>query len=370
MKHWIQIFSFLLLTACSSNNQDIMIERPKVTDSRGVINDTVGDVPVVIYADSKKKVYAAFRRQTDDSTEILEFKLSKKGFPVVLTDQFGNEYTISGHSTSPNGSKLKSVEQVVGYWFFFPSFYEELSLFNGERIINYNYPTSGIINEDFVFVGSFRDGIPSIDAPEFKNLTGREFIENSFYSRLNNDELVTVVTMEGKNFIYPHRIMEYHEVANSFHNNTSLVLSYCPLTGTSKLWNREIKGKEVEFGVSGLLYNNNLILYDRKSETYWSQILSIAVDGDYKEEKLEDLSIVEMTFQAAQLLGGVSYYLTTDTGFSLDYSISLYDSYKTDSRISFPLLSSDERFHPKERILGLPFENNAKIYRFDDFIAD
>lgn len=369
MRFLIPIFSLLFIVSCNNPPEPDLIRQPEGPKLRGIINDIVGDIPIVVFADSKRRVYAAFKRETESSNELLDFTLSDKGFPVVFTDQFGNEYDIFGYSITEPEIRLKPIEQVVGYWFFFPAFYEETELFNSEKIVNSNYPTE-IINNDFVFAGSFRDGIPSIDNPEFKNLTGKEFIDDPFYANLEDDELVTVLTIGGNNFVYPHRILEYHEVANSVHSNQPLTISYCPLTGTSKVWSRILEGKEVEFGVSGLLYNNNLILYDRVSETNWSQILGVGVEGVYKAKLPTEVMFVEMTLQTARILEGTSYYLTTNTGHNFDYSISLYNRYKTDERVSFPLLYSDNRFHPKDRLLGVPFGSNIKIYQFEDFIIE
>ncbi|SNT38295.1 Protein of unknown function [Ekhidna lutea] len=359
-----------VLFSCGSDDKEITpsIRDPKVV---GVINDEVGGVPVVIYADAPKRLIVAYQRETTISNELLEFTHSDSGYPVILQDQHGNEYDIGGNLVNSDMEiALKPIDQVAGYWFFFPSFYKELHFHSGQTIANPNFGNNRedwLVNTDFIFSGSFRDGIPSIDEPKHVRLEGRALIENEFYSGLDEEELVVVVKSGEQNYIYPHRILEYHEVLNDNINGNPIVLSYCPLTGTSKVWSRNILNKEVEFGVSGLLYNNNLILYDRTSETLWSQILSLGINGEYISQETSDITLLEMSVSSVQSMKGVNNYLTTETGFNFDYSSSLYDSYKTDNRVSFPLSHQNDLLHPKERVLGIPFGENVKIYQFSDF---
>ena len=61
--------------------------------------------------------------------------------------------------------------------------------------------------------------------------------------------------------------------------NVPVSVTYCPLCYTNQVFERVIDGKEVEFGTSGKLYNSNLLMYDRLTESYWSQALGLAVKG-------------------------------------------------------------------------------------------
>jgi hypothetical protein len=41
---------------------------------------------------------------------------------------------------------------------------------------------------------------------------------------------------------------------------------YCPLCGTATVFERKIGGKTLEFGVSGLLYNGDVLMFDRRTK--------------------------------------------------------------------------------------------------------
>lgn len=77
--------------------------------------------------------------------------------------------------------------------------------------------------------------------------------------------------------MYPLQILVWHEVVNDTVAGDPILITYCPLCGSGIAYQRSIHGEEVEFGTSGKLYNSNLVMYDRKTDTYWSQIGGLAI---------------------------------------------------------------------------------------------
>ena len=100
--------------------------------------------------------------------------------------------------------------------------------------------------------GPGKDGIPSIDAPVFQLVVDDTVM-------LPGD-IVVGLFHEGVYQAYPHEILNWHEVVNDSVESNSFVLSYCPLTGSALAWDVDDGSGNPEFGVSGLLYNSNLIL--------------------------------------------------------------------------------------------------------------
>ena len=149
---------------------------------------------------------------------------------------------------------------------------------------------SWIIPEDEIYDGGpGKDGIPSIDDPKFISVDQVDF--------LNNNDLVLGVK-NGENIkVYPHSILNWHEITNDKVGDTHIAVTYCPLTGTGVGWNRKINGESTTFGVSGLLYNSNLIPYDRKTESHWSQMLSKSVEGELVTTEAETFQLVETTWK-------------------------------------------------------------------------
>ena len=119
--------------------------------------------------------------------------------------------------------------------------------------------------------GPGKDGIPALENPVFISAENTTVLQDAdlVLGFKNGDDVRA----------YPRIILDWHEIINDNIGDVSLAVTYCPLTGTGIGWDRNIDGNETTFGVSGLLYNTNLIPYDRATGSNWSQILNASVNG-------------------------------------------------------------------------------------------
>ncbi len=208
--------------------------------------------------------------------------------------------------------------------------------------------------------GPGKDGIPSVDDPQFTSAT-----EISF---LTDDELVVGVFHNGIAKAYPHIILDWHEIVNDEIEDLKYALTYCPLTGTAINWNRTINGQETEFGVSGKLYNTNLIPYDRLTDSYWTQIGLECVNGDLIGREIETHQVVETEWGTWKESYPNSLVMNLSTGFSRSYGNYPYGDYITNNdRFLFPVEPLDERLPSKERVLGVIEPNFEKAYSINLF---
>ncbi len=122
----------------------------------------------------------------------------------------------------------------------------------------------------------------------------------------------------------------------------------------------------MEFGVSGKLYNSNLVMYDRKTDSYWSQFDSLAIIGELTGTKLIPVSIDTVVWQDWKKAHPDSEVLSQDTGFARSYGRDPYGSYYEDSFVFFPVENSDDRIHPKTIIFGVEVNGSFKAYKEDD----
>ena len=137
----------------------------------------------------------------------------------------------------------------------------------------WDYSKHSIPLKDIQSGGPPKDGIPAIDDPQFVSaaIADRTFLKNS-------DRVLTLV-LGGKKKAYPIKILNWHEIVNDKLAGRSVVVTFCPLCGTGMVFSRNIAGREMDFGVSGLLYQSDVLLYDRQTESLWSQIKMQAVTG-------------------------------------------------------------------------------------------
>ncbi|MCH7859796.1 MAG: DUF3179 domain-containing protein [Candidatus Marinimicrobia bacterium] len=219
-----------------------------------------------------------------------------------------------------------------------------------------------LIPVDEVFGGGpGKDGIPAISNPQFAAAKDVGF--------LADNSLVVGVKVGAETRAYPHLILDWHEIVNDQISSSNYALTYCPLTGSAISWNRTIGGQTTTFGVSGLLYNTNLIPYDRASGSNWSQMRLLCVQGENIGSAVEIFPIVETTWKTWREMYPETKVMTTSTGYSRSYGAYPYGSYRSDRSLLFPISDSDDRLHPKERVAGLIVDDQAKVYRLGTFAA-
>lgn len=207
--------------------------------------------------------------------------------------------------------------------------------------------------------GPPQDGIPSIDNPQFVSVReADEFIADN--------ELVLALVYKGEERVYPLQIMTWHEIVNDTIAGDPILITYCPLCGSGIAYERTLNGEVVEFGTSGKLYNSNLVMYDRKTNTYWSQIEGRAIVGELTGTKLTPISVDTVVWREWKVAHPNSLVLSQETGFSRPYGRDPYGSYYEDSFLFFPVEEEDDRVHPKTVVFGIEVEGAFKAYREDD----
>jgi len=118
--------------------------------------------------------------------------------------------------------------------------------------------------DEIIGGGPPKDGIPALTNPKFVRAQEADFLAD-------NDQVVGLA-QGGEAKAYPLRIMDWHEIVDDKVGGEPLAVTYCPLTASPVVFDRRIHGREVVFGVSGLLYQSNLLMYDRTTESLWSQL--------------------------------------------------------------------------------------------------
>ena len=219
------------------------------------------------------------------------------------------------------------------------------------------------VPKDQVFdAGPGKDGIPALENPYFV------LADEATY--LGDEDLIIGYKSGDDIRAYPHAILDWHEIVNDEINGDKVAITYCPLTGTGIGWNRVIDGRESTFGVSGLLYNTNLMPYDRATNSIWSQILNASVHGTLQDEKIGLFPLVETSWENWKSMYPETTVLSDNTGYARNYGNYPYGSYKWIENVLFPISTKDERIFAKERVLGVVMEWGTKVYRFEHIDSD
>lgn len=215
--------------------------------------------------------------------------------------------------------------------------------------------------------GVGKDGIHAISNPEFAPIEEISYIKDN--------DLVIGVRFGDIVRAYPHKILNWHEIVNDIIGEHYISVNYSPLTGSGFVWNRDIDGHVTTFGVSGLLYNSNLILYDRLTDSNWSQILGECVSGVLIGTPAQTFPSVETTWSTWKAMFPESQVLTTETGYPNDYQEYPYinlrgEDYRINEYLIFPISCDDPRLMRKQRVLGIISNEEAKVYPLSVFPSD
>ena len=164
---------------------------------------------------------------------------------------------------------------------------------------------------------------------------------------------------------YPVMILDRHEVVNDIIGGQPVVVSFCPLTGSSLVLTRT---QSTNFGVSGKLYKNNLVLYDNVTGSLWSQVGMRCIKGEMKGEELKCLNSHLISWGGWRRIFPNTQLMLPPDVFSMDeYLRDSYMEYRNSSRAGvFPLDNQNFVLENKEYVLGVQVMGVEKAYRLSD----
>ena len=228
-----------------------------------------------------------------------------------------------------------------------------------------NFPLGSVISG-----GVVKDGIPALTDPIFVALNSRDA------DYVLETDIVLGLYINGEAKAYPHNIGWWHEIVNDEVGGEPVVVTLCPLTGTGMVFDGNGEDGRIRLGVSGRLFNNNLIMYDRRDqapgETNYPQMLGKGVSGPRNGEELKLIPVVETTWRYWKQLPPATTVVSSRTGFSRSYVTYPYGTYRDPtappSYSITPSIDDNVRANLldwKQLTLGVRFGEMAKGYPFD-----
>lgn len=231
-----------------------------------------------------------------------------------------------------------------------------VSAFNGFDVSHASIPKDEILRG-----GPPRDGIPAIDNPKFLSVSNVDF--------LGNGAQVVGFIENGEARAYPLRILVWHEIVNDTVGGRPIAVTYCPLCGTCMVFDRRDGEEVMTFGVSGLLYNSDMLMYDRESESLWSQLHMESVAGPKVGQKLHWLASEQMSWGAWKERYPDSKVLSTETGHPRSYGRAPYAGYDRTESTYFPVPKTREELRNKAWVVGVVLDGLSKAYPIKELRA-
>ena len=212
---------------------------------------------------------------------------------------------------------------------------------------------------DFLSGGPPKDGIPAITDPDMESI-------DAAAAWLSERAPVIAVELDGQARAYPQAVLMWHEIANDEIAGLPIAVTFCPLCNSSITFDRRVDGEVLEFGVSGLLRNSDMVMFDRQSDSWWQQLTGEGLVGDYAGALLDYVPSQVISFGSFAERHPDGLVMSRNTGYGRRYGTNPYTYYDSSPGQPFlfrgqvdPRLSS-----PVAHVLASELDGTAKAYPF------
>lgn len=193
-----------------------------------------------------------------------------------------------------------------------------------------------------------KDMFPDIEDPKFKLVSKEE--------RVKSSDTVASFHIGDDYRAYPLKYILYHHLVNDKFGKTPVLISYCGICNSAAAYNPIVGGKTLSFGVLGVLYHNDLVMYDKNTDSWWIQITGGAISGKHKGAKLDllpGLEIVKFSdFKKSHPKGKVLQ------------PIAQYESFYNQINLD-KFYDQEDSLGSKDQVVGLEVRGEAKAYKLE-----
>lgn len=219
-------------------------------------------------------------------------------------------------------------------------------------------PTPLVPLSEIISGGPPPDGIPPIDDPKYVPIDEAD-------AWLAGREPVIAVDINDEVRAFPLQIMTWHEIVNTELGGEPVTVTYCPLCNTALVFDREVRGTILDFGTSGRLYKSALVMYDRQTESWWSQVLGQAIVGELTGTQLDFLPATIVSWADFKATYPDGLVLSRETGYARPYGANPYARYDQAGQRPFLFRGEiDSRLDAMERVVGVEMNGEAVAYPF------
>lgn len=202
-----------------------------------------------------------------------------------------------------------------------------------------------------------KDAMPALVLPKYVSTPQATY--------LRDDDRLIVVHYAGLDLAYPTRVLDHHEIVNDLVHGHPLLVTYCPLCGSAAAYLPIVNGTPYVFGVSGNLYESNLLMYDRQTDSLWDQISGAAVTGRMAGTKLKGYPVAYDTWRHWKTAFPQGRVLALPEQWRArfgDYGTSPYLGYDSFQDLWYHVSRLDTRLPNKTRVIGIEVLGSYKAY--------
>lgn len=226
-----------------------------------------------------------------------------------------------------------------------------------------NWKKSGIPLDSIHDGGVGKNDIPAIDFPEFISV-------EASHGFLTAPDFGILLEMGGEQKFYPLNILNWHEIVNDVIAGNPVAVTFCPLCGSAIVYDRVVDGDTLLFGVSGRLYESNLLMFDQETESLWSQAMGECVVGDLLGKKLPLINSAVISLEEVEKYFPNARVLSTKTGFDRNYMQDPYSDYVSNDMLIFPVSRKNARYPNKDMMYVVRTGNTSVAFHWEDLLKE
>lgn len=184
-------------------------------------------------------------------------------------------------------------------------------------------------------------------------------------NQISKDKLIIGINMDGISKAYPIQLIGYHHQVRDTINNKTVIVTYCTVCRTGRVYSAIVNGKNETFRLVGMDHFNAMF-EDSRTKSWWRQSNGECIAGPLKGYKLKEIKSEQVQLSTWARIYPNTLILQPDDYFK--ENIQKLDSY--DKGLSKGNLTRRDTASWKDKswILGIQNGPNAKAYDWNDIV--
>jgi len=181
----------------------------------------------------------------------------------------------------------------------------------------------------------------------------------------NRNNLVIGIEINGEAKAYPIQIIGYHHQVSDTIGNTPVMITYCTVCRTGRVFSPLINGKNQSFRLVGMDHFNAMF-EDGATGSWWQQATGIAIEGPLKGTALNEIPSKQLPLNVWLRQYPKSLVMQPDSSFYGNYEdLADYDDGSIQSSLQGRNFLS---WKPKSWIIGVNHEHFSKAYDWNNLV--
>lgn len=184
---------------------------------------------------------------------------------------------------------------------------------------------------------------------------------------IDSNKLVLGVSLNGIAKAYPIQLIGYHHQVVDSVDNTPVIVTYCTVCRTGRVFSPEVNGKTEQFRLVGMDHFNAMF-EDATTKSWWQQATGRAITGKLKGTSLKEIPSQQASIAAWNRMYPATLIMQPDSSFKEKYE--KMDSYDKGLSKSSLTRRDSGSWQAKSWVVGISIQNEAKAFDWNQLVKN